>query len=572
MEAEFGNSYFENSSTEILPVSALILPSVRPLFTRPAQQTEQSGLLESYLGRAEQFRQSPDLAQPLPDLELPVNYRPWWSNQVASTLGIKQRDLEINLNSLLQNAISYSPQIQVAAAETQIRSTSILEEMAQFDWQSFLESQYTDTNDPIGNTLTTGNNDDRFKQQEWFSRSGFRRKNVRGGETELSQRFGFLDNNSRFLIPPNQGNSRLELNYRHPLMRGRGIAVNESLIVLADIDFRSASDTFVEKLQGHLFDVTETYWELVRARAEYLQKQKVLKSAQSILNSLQARIEVDALDRQVFRAKAAVANRQAEIARALTDIKNAESRLRLLINDPNLISASSFEFTPIDVPVSEELPVDLSDAVATAIANRQDISRALREVTAANVKNGVAMNDLLPKLDLLIGTYVAGLDGNSDFLNSWVNQFRDGRPGFNIGFEFEIPVGNRSAIARQQRRQWEVNRSLHQFRATMEIAITEVEIAVREVKTAHQELIGRYHAMVAANNETDFLLDRWQTLPEIDDSVILLLENLLDSQARLADEESAFAAAQFDFAVSVVKLKQSTGTLFQLNTDPLAEP
>jgi outer membrane protein TolC len=136
-----------------------------------------------------------------------------------------------------------------------------------------------------------------------------------------------------------------------------------------------------------------------------------------------------------------------------------------------------------------------------------------------------------------------------------------------VGFDFELPIGNRAARARQQRRQWEVNRSLQQFRAVVESGITEVEIAAREVQTAQQEISGQYRAMVAAASETDYLVDRWQTLPEADDSVTLLLENLLDSQERQADAEAAFARAQFDFAVAMVRLKQAMGTLFQVHDE-----
>ena len=99
----------------------------------------------------------------------------------------------------------------------------------------------------------------------------------------------------------------------------------------------------------------------------------------------------------------------------------------------------------------------------------------------------------------------------------------------------------------------------------METGLTEVELAVREVETAHLEMNGRYYAMLAAQKESSFLTDRWETLPEENDSVVLLLENLLDAQERLAEEEAAFSNAQFDYSVAVVKLKQATGILFQVN-------
>ena len=71
--------------------------------------------------------------------------------------------------------------------------------------------------------------------------------------------------------------------------------------------------------------------------------------------------------------------------------------------------------------------------------------------------------------------------------------------------------------------------------------------------------------MMSSRKETEFLTDRWQTLPGVDDSVTLLLEDLLDSQQRLADEEAALARAQTDYAIAIVQLKQSMGTLFRIN-------
>lgn len=563
-----GMSYFEitqpNETTPMVLQASLSLPTVPPIFSPSASQTgEAPGLMSSYESRPFLTTDQDSIQPTMP--QLPAEFQPWWSNATLSPLGIKSQPISVSLDILIQRALANSPHIQVAATAPHIRRAALLEESSQFDWVSFLESRYDDQNDPIGNSLTTGDNSNRFTQQEWSSRSGLRRRNSEGGEFEISQRFGTFDNNSSFLVPQNQGNSRLELNYRQPILRGRGRAVNESLIVLANIDFRSASDELLGQIQSHLADLTEAYWELVRARSELLQRNKLLVDAEKILNRLEGRTEVDSLDRQVFRARAAVAKRKAEIARSVTSVKNAESRIRLLVNDSEIINASGIELVPADLPTLQYMPIQLSDAISTALSNRPDISQAIRNVKATSIQLGVARNDVLPKLDFLVGSYVAGLDGDRDFVNAWVNQFRDGRPGFNLGFDFEIPIGNRAALARQERRQWEANRSLHQFRAVVETGLTEVEVAVREVKTAHLEMLGRYHAMVASENETSFLLDRWQTLPNIDDSATLLLEDLLDSQERRADEEAAFSKAQFDYAVAVVRLKQSVGTLFRVN-------
>lgn len=535
---------------------------VPPVFHAQANHCPDANCwLTEFYERAASSCSTNDRSRPNSD---PQHYRTWWDALIQQTAGFARQPQPIRVGELIQSALLHSPHVQVAATAPHIRRTFMVEEQAAFDWRSFLETKYDDTNDPVGNTLTTGNNDDRFKQREFYARGGLRRTNRVGGDLDISQRVGTLRNNSRFLLPPDQGNSRLELNYTQPLLNGHGRYVNESLFVLATIDYNTAGDQFLIDLQDHLLLVTEAYWELYRARANYFQRRKLLHSAQTILENLRGRAEVDSLDRQVLRATAAVASRKSEIARAVTSIRNAESQLRLLVNDPAMLNSSCMEFLPVDQPLTGNLEMTVGDAISTALGHRPDISQAIRELRATTVRLGVAKNDLLPQLDLLVSTYVAGLNGNKDIYASYVNQFSDGRPGFSVGLQFEVPIGNRAARARHERRKWELTRALGQFRAVAESAMTDVEVSVREVSTTYREMMARYEAMLASSNETDYLVDRWKTLPNVDDSSTLLLEDLLDSQARLTDEEDAFVQAQVNYAVALVKLRQSMGTSLQV--------
>ena len=129
-------------------------------------------------------------------------------------------------------------------------------------------------------------------------------------------------------------------------------------------------------------------------------------------------------------------------------IRNAESQLRLLVNDPALLNSSCCEFIPTDRPFASPIDTTYADAITTALQHRPDISKAIRDLRKTTVELGVAKNDLLPQLDLLLNTYIAGLNGNSDIFNSYVNQFSGGRPGFTVGLQFEVPIGNRAAAAR----------------------------------------------------------------------------------------------------------------------------
>lgn len=217
----------------------------------------------------------------------------------------------------------------------------------------------------------------------------------------------------------------------------------------------------------------------------------------------------------------------------------------------------------MEAPASVSETADLRSVLQTALQNRPDISEAIRQMRASAVRLGVSKNELLPRLDFLVETYVADLSGNSNFRRALRGQYLDNRPGYTVGIEFEYPLENRAARAKLEQRQWELKRSINVFRATVEKSLTDVEIANREVQTAYSEMLSRYQSMLAAENETNYLQDRFDVLPASEDSAILLLEDLLDSYERVADEEALFVQSQVDHAVALITLKKELGILLQ---------
>ncbi len=510
---------------------------------------------------------------PAPSVVLPIDYIAWWDPLVRQSAGLAANTFPVEVSTLVQQALAHAPQVQVLQADPEVQYTIARQEEAAFDWRAFLDAKYSDLNDPVGNTLTTGNNDTRFTDNKVNSQGGFKRRTESGGELQIAQSLGRQYNNSVFLLPNPQATSRLELSFRQPLMNSAGTVYNQKHIVLAGINSNIASDETLQELQTHLFRVAEAYWTLYRARAEFFQRQRLLQSAQSVLQTLEGRNQVDAIPRQILRAKAAVARAESRMQRAVTDIRNAESRLRLLVNDPSMINSGPLEFTPAESPASMPSTTGLREALETSLVNRPDISRAIRQMRASSVRIGVSKNELLPRLDFLVTSYVAGLQGRAQLIDSIGNQFSDGRPGYTVGLEFEVPLGNRAAKAKMEQRQWELKRAISEFRVTVETSLTEVEIANREVDTAYRDMLGKYQAMLAAQNEIAYLQDRFNALPLIEDSGMLLLEDLLDGYERLADEESAFVQAQTSYALSIIQLRRTNGTLMRSRHDaPKLDP
>ena len=493
--------------------------------------------------------------------QLPVGYVPWWINELPNPIRRSESTVPVDVDTLVTGALQYSPQILGIRTQPDINNSILSAENAAFDWTTFVDSKWSDLNDPVGNTLTTGNNSNRFVDQIATVQAGLRRKNQYGGEFDISQKVGWQDNNSKFFVPAPQGTSRLQLNYTQPLLNGSGVAYNQARIVLAQVELNRSFDVVQEELQDHLVKVTETYWDLYRSRAIYLQRRKVYDSAQYILETLGGREEIDALQRQVNRAKAAVASRRSEIVRSQAAIRNAESRLRLLVNSPQYLDLSVTELVPVESPRTDHLPLSLAGSLQNALQYRPDISQAVHDLRAAGVRLGVSQNELLPKLDLVLNTYVAGLEGHHDILQSLGNQYADGRPGYTVGTQFEMPLGNRAARARQDRRQWELTKAVYDFRTVVETGLTDVELSVREAETSYREMLGKFQALIAAETESSYLEDRWKILPGADRGTTLLLEDLLDAQQRLADAEGEFVQSQVSYSIALIRVRRSMGTL-----------
>lgn len=493
------------------------------------------------------------------------SYSSWWDAIVDRPLGLSAETLDVDVDGLTQAALQSSPRVQSLLALPQIRQSDVVVADAEFDPTVFLEGKFVDTSDPVGSTLTVGDDSTRFRDETFSSAMGVRRKTRSGGELEVTQRGGFQQNNSLFLIPNPQGTTRLEINYTHPLRRDGGRAVNHTRILLAKLDLQRARTETRLDLEQHLIAVTDAYWSLYQARVEWLQQHKLIQSAEELYQILLARQSVDSQQRQILRARAALMSRKSELARAVTKIRNAQSRLRLLTGSPSLRDANRSEWMPTDRPLAIEMETSLKQSVITALENRSDVTQAIRKIQAVSARVGAAKNQVLPRLDLILGTYVAGLDDERDTFGAFGRQFSEGRPTYSAGMLFELPVGRRAARARLERSRWEFSQAINDFRQTSETVFTEVEVAVRETKTVYDEMLAKRLAIQAAEAEVAYLKQRWVELPDPNESPVVLIDNLLASQQRLTEEERSLVAAQVDYAMSWVKLRQVSGVLLQFH-------
>jgi len=163
----------------------------------------------------------------------------------------------------------------------------------------------------------------------------------------------------------------------------------------------------------------------------------------------------------------------------------------------------------------------------------------------------------------LLTSYVSGLQGNSGTFPAWADQFSVGQPSYSVGINLEVPLGNRAARARDMRRRLELRQFESQLRLTMETVNLEVGVAVRETEASFQEMLAKYRAMQAAQEDSQYVRKRWELLPGDNANASLVFDELLRTQQRLTETEQEFVAAQTTYNLSLTNLKKSAGILLE---------
>lgn len=486
---------------------------------------------------------------------------PWWDQHVSQQQREELQPIPTDIHSLMYLAVKYSKQIRIAAQNPLIQETAITEADSDFDWVRYLDTAWNDTSEPISNTLTAGGTATRFNEQTFQFSGGLRRRTRTGGFLDISQRFGFQDNNSTFFIPGNQANGRFTISYSQPLLRGRGRAYNNSLVMLANIDAGVAHDDFKATLQRELYSVAQSYYALYQERAYLAQQVRLYLKTKDIVDALQARQALDAQRTQFVLASSALETRRSDLIRSRTAVINQETRLRGLINAPELRLSDEAELVPQEFPTQGFIDIDLPTQLQLAAVHRPEIKAAIKQVKAASTRLGVAEHELLPVLNLVTQGYLSGLEGDSDFGTAFTNQFSQGRPSYSVGLQYEFPVGNRLARARLCRRRIEMRQIQTQYEQALAAVETEVDIAVRELRTSYQEIAARKRALVAAEAEAETIKVRWQRMIDGSGQSGLNLESLLRAQERVTNAEREYVTSVLTYNLAMINLKQANGTL-----------
>ncbi len=487
----------------------------------------------------------------------------WWAveprKKVFHGPGIVKR---VGMEEIYKRALRHSAQIQVFSDLPLIRETAIGEARGQFDTELYGFSRYDRTDEPVGSTLETGL-PGFFKETGWTSEVGVRKKFLPGTKVSLAQELSRISNNSQFFVPGNQGQARLKLTVMQPLLKGAGVTYNRSLIQIAKLDAEAGYAEFVRQVETHLMELNRSYWSLYLSRASLYDKRLLVKETAEVVKAIESRANLDADSSQLFRARSALASRKAEVVRAELAVKNIDSRLRSLVNDPELLEVS--ELVPADSPITSRVSSDFGRAIADALQFRPETKQAEAQLRAAAIREKMMKNEKRVELNIIGEMSISSLQGSGDWQRAYGDQYRDGRPTWGLGVIGSVPLERRFAKARYLRARLEKRQQKAQLRSTMDTVLLEVQIAHREVVTAYPDMRAKWDASLAAGKDLEVLLKRRSVDADgkEDVSTSLYLEKVLDAQLRRSLTRGAFLEAQAIYNSSLTNLERAKGTLLE---------
>jgi outer membrane protein len=398
-----------------------------------------------------------------------------------------------------------------------------------------------------------------------------------GGNIQVALQENYLDENSPgdVLRPSLEPVAYAYIQQR--LLSGRGVAVNNRYIRVAQKQAVAATVTFRSQLLNLVAQVVNTYWDLSGAQTDLKAHQEARDIAKQFFDDTSKQAELGAIAKvEIYRSQAELASRQQDLAISQQNVSQQEVALKSLmsrngLDDPELDAAAIVTLDHIEVPQSDDLP-PLREMVATAMANRPDvlldkINDEVGEINALGTANAIlpsatgymytmnraqagGINPISPYTPL--PSQVGGLGNalNQIFTNQYNTRV--------AGISFSGPIRNRSdqadlGIDQLQLRQSDLVE--RKSRNDMVVAISNAAIAVRQAGL-------RYRNAVATRQLQQDLLEKEQQKFRLGSSTIDLV---IAAQRVLISAQYAEIAALSTYSHQRAGLDQTLGVTLDAN-------
>jgi outer membrane protein len=385
-------------------------------------------------------------------------------------------------------------------------------------------------------------------------------------------------NTNAFATFSPQFNANFKAEVTQHLLQGAGIWVNKRYMYQALNDRRIADSGFRQQILYTINQVETIYWGLVQAYEDVQAKERAVEQTSKVASDNRKQLEIGTMapldvvnaDQSVATDKQALISAQLALNYQQQIIKQAVARN---LNDPALSAAA---VVPTDRVSIEEIPEEkqpVEALVQEAFQQRPELEQAVLTLRNDEITLKGARNALLPQVDILAYLGGSGLAGTYNptcepvfgpcqtgstggYGTALQNTFNDSSPDKGIGFNINIPIGNKFAQSQQAR-------SLMEYRQA-ELRLEQLYTQIRMQVVNQQFALTNDRAQVLASTATrDYnqqSLDAEQKKLKLGASTTALV---LAQQRSLAISEDSKIAAEAAYAKDRATLYQILATTMQ---------
>ena len=364
----------------------------------------------------------------------------------------------------------------------------------------------------------------------------------------------------------------LEVEGRHPLLRGRGVQINRMPVVLGRIGEDIEIMALNAHLQDHLNNVEVRYWDLYLAYRN-LETAKLGRDGSLVL----WRVQYERFDKgsataqEEAEAREQYFNFKGQIAQALRNLYDTENELRLLMglgpSDGRLIR-------PSDEPTMARVNFDWTDAIAEAVARRPELISKRWQIKQRELEVIWARNFLLPQLDVgglyrwvglgenLINAQRSGLDFPARGSTAYDNLFGGNFQEFSVFASGSMSLGFRKELAGVRHAQLRLSRE-KAFLEDMELDVaTGLAKAYRNIDANYVLVQDNANRLIAARRDLE---GRLALRREGTGTAAETVRVVLDSQRRLTLAENSFWSAVTEYNKAIADFHNRKGSIMEYN-------
>lgn len=525
------------------------------------------GIVEEVLNQSLSFN-APELDRAKLDAITPVpeGFDAAWKSEIRDPIWKEQKEHRYPIERAYSSALSNSTQVRSFLRIPNIQNGLIRENKGLFNPEAFVSVDGAHHNKPTGSILTTGKTG-RFLEDSIEGELGVRKRLSTGAEVTLSQRVTTLKNNSQFLDPNPQSGTELVLSVAQPLLRGAGQNYVRSEIRIAELGRDVAEGDSLRLIEDYLLEVNRAYWGVYLSRAALAQRQQLTTQTAEILKLLEDRQKLDetATVSELFRAKAMMNRREADLRRTTMAVRTSEQKLRAMIKDAGIPMGASGELIPVTQPLLRHPTFDVRAVAKEALMNRAEMAQAVAKVRVAAVRRGQALAELKPQMDLVGEIGNSGMGSGRKVGSAFSDEYSQG-VDWKVGLHFTMPIGNDAARGRMERRELEYQQSLDDCRVQGENILLQTLISYQDLLTAYQDMAGKYQSALASRKEIDQIRDRLKLdAQDASKSIAFQLQFLLSAIDRNQVAEEEFLVSVVAYNTSIAQIQRAQGVLLKVN-------